>query len=152
MVFDPRGKTAIVGLCSPFGPQNEDDVDVSDQITGSASGFGQNLAFRLAKKGANVVISDVNVPAGEKTVSDIKALYGNVAAFVKADVASRADCIAMFEFAKKTFSTPIQVRTILALPSTRKELTDLLFCRSWSTTLGLRSLRSATSKTLRTPT
>jgi len=66
----------------------------------------------LAKKGANVVISDVNVPAGEKTVDEIKKLYGNVAAFIKADVSSRADCIAMFEFARKAFSTPIQVGVV----------------------------------------
>ncbi|KAI9021998.1 hypothetical protein DFJ74DRAFT_671340 [Hyaloraphidium curvatum] len=88
-MFDVKGKTAIV--------------------TGGSSGFGLVLCQRLARKGANVVIADVNVAAGEKLAAELCEKHGKVAIFVKTDVSKREDCIGMFEAAKKAFQTPIQV-------------------------------------------
>lgn len=42
-------------------------------ITGGASGVGRALAFELAREGARVVISDIEVSALEQTIADIKA-------------------------------------------------------------------------------
>ncbi len=56
-------------------------------ITGGASGVGREDALLLAREGARVVISDVNVDAGEALAKEI----GDQALFVKHDIASEAD-------------------------------------------------------------
>lgn len=42
-------------------------------ITGGASGVGRALAFELAREGARVIISDIEVTTLEQTIADIKA-------------------------------------------------------------------------------
>lgn len=56
-------------------------------ITGGASGVGREDALLLAREGARVVITDVNVDAGEALAREI----GDQALFVKHDIASEAD-------------------------------------------------------------
>ena len=50
-------------------------------ITGAGRGLGREEALQLASQGANVVISDIDLPdaraAAEETVEDIKAAGGN---------------------------------------------------------------------------
>lgn len=55
-------------------------------VTGASSGIGRASARRLATEGANVVVADVAVEAGEETVDLIEDDGGN-AAFVEVDVA-----------------------------------------------------------------
>ncbi len=69
-LFDLTGKVAIV--------------------TGAAMGIGQGIAFRLAEAGAAVMIADINLPAAEETVSQIRSQGGKAEA-IKADAASVAD-------------------------------------------------------------
>ena len=52
-----------------------------------ASGVGRETVLRLARKGARVVLTDLNVEAGEALAAEI----GAQAAFVRQDVASEAD-------------------------------------------------------------
>lgn len=56
-------------------------------VTGGASGVGRETVLRLARKGARVVLTDLNVEAGEALAAEI----GAQAAFVRQDVASEAD-------------------------------------------------------------
>lgn len=60
-------------------------------VTGSASGIGETTAQFYAREGAKVVVSDVDVEGGKKTVEMIKS-DGGEACFVKADVSSPEDC------------------------------------------------------------
>lgn len=59
-------------------------------ITGAAHGIGRETALLFAREGARVVASDIDVSAGEQTVTEIQK-FGGRAIFVKADVSKRAD-------------------------------------------------------------
>ena len=59
-------------------------------VTGAASGIGKATAQRLAEEGAAVLITDIQVEAGEATVQEFVAA-GHRAAFFHHDVASEAD-------------------------------------------------------------
>jgi 3-oxoacyl-[acyl-carrier protein] reductase len=63
----------------------EDKVAI---ITGAGSGIGRETALLFAKKGAKVVVADVNENGGEETVSEIKKNEGD-GHFVKLDVTNR---------------------------------------------------------------
>jgi NAD(P)-dependent dehydrogenase (short-subunit alcohol dehydrogenase family) len=59
-------------------------------VTGSATGIGRATALALARAGAHVVVSDVDVERGEKVAQEIENI-GVQSLFVRADVADRAD-------------------------------------------------------------
>lgn len=80
-LFDLTGKVAIV--------------------TGSARGIGQSIAIELAKKGANVVISDI-IP-GESTVNQIKKLKRK-SFYVKTDISNKKDVENLISQTIKTFN------------------------------------------------
>ena len=54
-------------------------------VTGGSTGIGKASSIAFAREGAKVVVSDVNVEGGEKTVRFIREARGE-ALFVKADV------------------------------------------------------------------
>ena len=64
-------------------------------VTGAGSGIGRSIAYLFAKEGAKVVVADISVAGGEKTVATIKK-NGGKAEFIKANVsiASEAENIA----------------------------------------------------------
>ena len=59
-------------------------------VTGAASGIGKATAQRLAEEGAAVLVTDIQVEAGQTTAKEIAAAGGR-AAFVRHDVASEAE-------------------------------------------------------------
>lgn len=59
-------------------------------VTGGALGLGQAAAQMLAREGAKVVVTDVNVEEGKKTVEGISA-NGGEAIFVRHDASSEDD-------------------------------------------------------------
>ena len=63
-------------------------------VTGASSGIGRAIALAWAREGAQVVVSDVDVPLGEETVAQVRAAGGD-AIFVAADVGQPADCEAL---------------------------------------------------------
>lgn len=59
-------------------------------ITGGGSGFGREVAIKLAEKGVNVSVVDISIENGEETVRLCKEL-GSDAIFVNADVSKVED-------------------------------------------------------------
>ncbi|MDP3294418.1 MAG: glucose 1-dehydrogenase [Nevskia sp.] len=58
-------------------------------VTGGAKGIGEACALLLAKEGAKLVVSDLDIAAGEKVVKAIKAAGGE-AIFIQQDVTDEA--------------------------------------------------------------
>jgi NAD(P)-dependent dehydrogenase (short-subunit alcohol dehydrogenase family) len=69
-LFDLTGKVAIV--------------------TGSSRGIGRAIAFRMAQRGARVVISSRKVPACDSVAAEINAAFSGSAVAVPADIADKA--------------------------------------------------------------
>jgi NAD(P)-dependent dehydrogenase (short-subunit alcohol dehydrogenase family) len=63
-------------------------------VTGAGMGLGRASALAFAREGARVVVADIDVENGQKTVAMIKKAGGE-AAFVKTDVSKEKDVEAM---------------------------------------------------------
>jgi NAD(P)-dependent dehydrogenase (short-subunit alcohol dehydrogenase family) len=46
-------------------------------VTGVATGIGKDIALRLAKAGASIILTDINVEAVSKVSTEIKATGDN---------------------------------------------------------------------------
>ena len=73
-------------------------------VTGSAQGIGKSIALALAKAGANIVVSDVNIEEAEKTAKEIESL-GVKAIAVKCNVADANEVADLVKKAQETFPT-----------------------------------------------
>ncbi len=71
-------------------------------VTGAASGMGRATAYAFAKRGAKVVVADVDVKGGEATVSRIRE-SGGKAIFVKTDVSKSEEVQALVNKTVETF-------------------------------------------------
>lgn len=66
-------------------------------VTGAGRGIGREIALRLARDGASIVAHYASSKAGaDQTVAEIEAMGGSAIAY-QADIARRADVVAMFE-------------------------------------------------------
>lgn len=65
-------------------------------VTGASSGIERAVALVWAREGAKVVVSDINVQAGEETAALVRAQGGH-AIFVAADVGKPEDGQALVE-------------------------------------------------------
>jgi len=70
-------------------------------ITGSARGIGKGIAELLAKKGLNVVISDVLIEEAEKTAREIASCFGVKTLAIKTDVTDPEAVQQLIEETKK---------------------------------------------------
>lgn len=71
-------------------------------VTGAALGLGKATAEMLAREGAKVVVTDVNVDEGKKTAEGICA-NGGVAIFVRQDASSEEDWKAAIQATLDTY-------------------------------------------------
>lgn len=71
-------------------------------ITGAAAGIGEATALLFAREGAKVVVADVDVDGGKKTVDAIRQT-GEEALFVEANVSKAADVERMITVTVETY-------------------------------------------------
>src|SRR5262245_44611253 len=72
-------------------------------VTGGASGIGRATAARLAAEGAHVIIVDLDVQMGDKSVSQINEA-GGTATFMEVDLANDEAIKAMAAAVARQFS------------------------------------------------
>lgn len=65
-------------------------------MTGAAQGIGRAIALLLARNGADIVVSDINLEKAEETAKEIRAI-GPKATAVKVDVSNLSDVERMVE-------------------------------------------------------
>jgi 3-oxoacyl-[acyl-carrier protein] reductase len=86
-------------------PGEERTLELKDKvalITGGAQGIGKAVALLLAEKGADVVISDVNLQKAEETAGEILSM-GRKALAVKSDVTHSGDVDRMIQVILEQF-------------------------------------------------
>ncbi|MCX6000594.1 MAG: SDR family NAD(P)-dependent oxidoreductase [Chloroflexi bacterium] len=83
-------------------PQLLDLSGRSAIVTGGAAGIGQAISVRLAEAGARVIVADIDLAGGQKTVDAIR-LGGGKAEAVRADVRSRKDAVEVVKAALDAF-------------------------------------------------
>lgn len=72
-------------------------------VTGAAGGLGRADALALASEGAKVVITDIDLAAGEKAAAEINARFPGSTMFMKLDVREEAAWIAVISATVKQF-------------------------------------------------
>lgn len=77
----------------PFMKNFSDQVAL---VTGAASGIGKATALAFAEAGATVIVSDIQVEAGEQTVHEIEQAGGS-AAFLRANVAEQTEVVQLIQ-------------------------------------------------------
>ena len=73
-------------------------------VTGAGRGIGRAIALALAKDGANVVVSDINLQEANEVAKEIEAL-GQKSQAVKTDVTNKKDVDELFKKTLEKFST-----------------------------------------------
>src|SRR5690349_16933714 len=79
--------------------------DLSDRVaavTGAGSGLGRAMSLGLAKAGARVAVSDINLLSAQATVDLIQAAGGQASAF-RCDTRSQAEIAAWFAASDAAF-------------------------------------------------
>ena len=71
-------------------------------VTGAAQGIGKSIAEALAKEGADIIVSDINIDAANVTAGEITKL-GVKAAAIKTNVADSQSVATSVDEAVKTF-------------------------------------------------
>ena len=71
-------------------------------VTGGGGGMGTGISLCLAREGANIVVSDVNLEAAQGCVEKIEGT-GQRGLAVQSDVTKEADCAALVEETLQTF-------------------------------------------------
>lgn len=73
-------------------------------ITGAGSGIGRATALEFARRGARVVVSDVDETGGQETVSTIGEAGGE-ATFIKADVSQEGEVRSLVDSTVETYGS-----------------------------------------------
>jgi NAD(P)-dependent dehydrogenase (short-subunit alcohol dehydrogenase family) len=72
-------------------------------VTGAFSGIGKAVSYKLARRGVNLLLGDINIAGGEQVAEDIRRKFKVTAVFVKCDVSSQEDVNNMLSVFKQNF-------------------------------------------------
>ena len=72
-------------------------------VTGGGGGIGSGICLALAREGADVVVSDIDLKAAERCASQVRE-KGRKALVVRTDVTVAQDCLDLVEAGLKAFS------------------------------------------------
>jgi len=72
-------------------------------VTGAAQGLGEAISKMLAREGAHVVLTDINLPGVERVAAEINALRAGSAVALLHDVTREPEWIATIDAAVKAF-------------------------------------------------
>lgn len=72
-------------------------------ITGGGQGVGQGIARAMAEAGANIMIAQRNAEQGEEEAAFLRDTHGIDAGFIRTDVTSEEQCVAMVGAAHERF-------------------------------------------------
>ncbi len=105
-------------------------------VTGGAGGLGKSIVKRLLECGANVVIGDVNIEDGEKTLEELKYYKGKLK-FFKTDVSKKNEVENLVEETERTFgeinylvnNAGVLIPRLLVDPDGKEEITEGIFDR-----------------------
>lgn len=75
-------------------------------VTGAGSGIGREFALELARRGGEVICSDIDRGRADETAAMIADIPGARTHAFTCDVASRADVEALADYARQTFNGP----------------------------------------------
>jgi meso-butanediol dehydrogenase / (S,S)-butanediol dehydrogenase / diacetyl reductase len=93
-------------------------------VTGSGKGIGRSIALRLAREGANVIVTDVDLALAEETASAISELGQNAHALA-VDVTHRRQVEQISTVAEEVFDSPIEIMVNNAGIQQLKEVLEL---------------------------
>ena len=71
-------------------------------VTGGGGAVGGGICMCLAREGANITVSDINLEAAQKRAGEIGKM-GRRALAIRSDITVEADCQAVVEETLKTF-------------------------------------------------
>ena len=99
-------------------------TDRSIIVTGGASGIGEAAVRLFADHGALLTVADVNVEKGQALVDELVA-QGRTAQFVRTDLASEADVVAMVQAAEAAYGRLDGAFNNAAIPNSGLLLADI---------------------------
>ncbi|MCW7492343.1 SDR family oxidoreductase [Leptospira sp. 2 VSF19] len=121
-------------------------------VTGGALGIGRETSILLAKKGAHVIVSDINLTEGNKVVTEIES-FGGSAEFIKCDVTCEQEIVTLvetFKFRNKRLDIMVNNAGIANKPTFMHkvttevwnrlilmDLTSVFWCQKYATKLML---------------
>jgi rhamnose utilization protein RhaD (predicted bifunctional aldolase and dehydrogenase)/NAD(P)-dependent dehydrogenase (short-subunit alcohol dehydrogenase family) len=85
-------------------------------VVGASPGIGQEVANRLAREGAHVVVADIKPELAEQAAANVRAAYGKeVAISAQVDATDRASVKAMYDTVVKQFGGVDVVVSVAAI-------------------------------------
>lgn len=78
-------------------------MSLSAIVTGAASGIGEAVSRKLATRGINILIADVQVDRGQTLAAELAKKYGINTEFLRVDVTQEEDIQKMVATAVKRF-------------------------------------------------
>ena len=78
-------------------------------VTGSSSGLGRDLCFRLASKNCKLILADLDQQQGQKVCNDLNLLYPKCSLFQKCNVVIKSEVELLFQLAKTHFQRPVDI-------------------------------------------